>query len=243
LTNGFVVWDDALLVTKNPIAHGLTWANIKAAFTTYDPELYIPLTLLSFQINYSLHELLPFGYHLVNLLLHFGSVLMIAWVMFGMTKNRVAAIVTALLFAVHPINVEAVAWVSGRKDVLAAFFFLLSIGAFLKKDDSDRSWLWYAISIASFVLGLLAKVSVVTLPVALLLIDWYRQKPLSKKTWMELIPFFALSIVFVIIASLGKSSTDEFFIEKLLMGALSIVLHLVHIVFPIGFSRHRADPR
>jgi hypothetical protein len=123
LMNGFVVWDDALLVVNNPIAHGLTWMNIKAAFTSYDPELYIPLTFLSFQINYALGGLAPFGYHLGNLLLHFGSVLLVAWAIFGITKNRATAIITALLFAVHPINVEAVAWVSGRKDVLAAFFF------------------------------------------------------------------------------------------------------------------------
>ncbi len=236
LMNGFVVWDDALLVTANPTAHGLTWTNIVRAFTTYDPELYIPLTLLSFQINYSLHELSPFGYHLVNLLLHVGSVLMVAWVMFAVTKNRVAAIVTALLFAIHPINVEAVAWVSGRKDVLAAFFFLLSLGAYLKKEDGSRFWLWYAVSLGSFALGLMSKVSIVFLPLILLLLDWYRQKPLTKKTWIELIPFFALSVLFVIIASLGKSSTDEFFFEKILMGARSVVLHLVHLVYPVGFS-------
>lgn len=239
LTNDFVVWDDALLVTQNPTAHGLTWTNIVRAFTTYDPELYIPLTLLSFQLNYTLHELHPFGYHLVNLLLHFGSVLMVAWVMFAITKNRTAAIITALLFAIHPINVEAVAWVSGRKDVLAAFFFLLSIGAFLTRErhpERVEGWLWYAASAVLFALGLMAKVSIALLPLILLLVDWYRQKPITKKTWMELIPFFALSILFVIVAGLGKSSTDEFFWEKILMGARSIALHLIHLVYPVGFS-------
>jgi predicted negative regulator of RcsB-dependent stress response len=243
LMNGFVVWDDALLVVNNPIAHGLTWMNIKAAFTSYDPELYIPLTFLSFQINYALGGLAPFGYHLGNLLLHFGSVLLVAWAIFGITKNRATAIITALLFAVHPINVEAVAWVSGRKDVLAAFFFLLALRAFIKKEEADEchperveGWLWYGISIGAFLLGLLAKVSIVTLPFALLLIDWYRKKPITKKTWIELAPFFLLSVLFAIIASIGKVSSDVFFFEKFLMGCLSIVLHLWHVIFPVGFS-------
>lgn len=236
LQNGFVTWDDELLITENPVSHGLTWPNIKSAFTTFDPELYIPLTLMSFQLNYVLGGLEPFGYHLGSLLLHFVSTLLVAGVVYGIAKNRTAAIVAALLFAVHPVNVETVAWASGRKDAMMTPFFLLSILLYLKAQQDRR--MMYIGSIGTFLLALLAKVTVAPLPAILVLIDWYQGKSLwSWKVWVQKIPYFVLSLIFSVAAMFGKSdSSGALFWEKFLIGMRSATLHLWHLVVPWGFS-------
>lgn len=132
LQNDFVYWDDSLLIKENPIVRGLTWQNVKAAFSRYDPELYIPLTFLSYQATYMLSELDPFLYHLGNIFLHALNVILVLVLVYKLRRSRTEALVCAALFAIHPLHTEAVAWASGRKDLLSAFFFLLSVLTYLK---------------------------------------------------------------------------------------------------------------
>jgi hypothetical protein len=142
LGNEFVTWDDGLLITENPIIQGLSLHHLWLAFTSYDPELYIPLTFVSYQINYVIGGLQPFGYHLVNLLLHMGNAIMVGLIverLFSVTVrsgeprlSATAGSIAGLLFALHPLHTEAVVWAAARKDVLSAFFFLLVVFCYLQ---------------------------------------------------------------------------------------------------------------
>lgn len=235
LGNDFVFWDDPELVIENPIVHGLTLPHIRSAFTTYDPDLYVPLTMLSFQMNYAVAELHPFLYHFTNILLHAASAVLVGGVALLLLRKKSVALAAALLFAVHPINAEAVAWVSARKDVLSSFFFLCSLVGFLWYRSNERVQ-WYAISLLGFLLALLSKVSVLGLPFILLLCDWYRGRPLSRRRLMEIAPFFVLSIVFGIVSLFGKMGGSQPLTAKMLVGFKATIFSLFHLVWPVGYS-------
>ena len=235
LFNGFVLWDDNLLILENPISHGLSLSHIWQAFTTYDPDLYVPLTFISFQINYLIGGLHPFIYHLTNVLLHAGNAILVGWIIFWLSKKKSVAIFTALLFAAHPINVEAVAWASARKDVLSSFFFLLSLGLFLQwRDVKHRGW--YAGGLISFLCGLLSKVSIVPLPLILVMTDWYRTRKISKDSLLATAPFFLLSVILGVVSLYGKAGGSQTMTAKLLVGFKAVVFSLWHLVWPFGYS-------
>jgi len=244
LTNNFVSLDDPYVIYHNLAIRGLSLANVKQMFSMYDPELYTPLTFLSFAFDYLRGGLDPFQYHLTNLILHTLNALLVAWIMLKFTKNRLAALFLGLLFAVHPINTEVVAWATARKEVLSTFFFLLSLLAFLLYRESGKvscrfkSAANYALSLAFYLLGLLSKVTIFTLPVLLLLIDWRERRPIGKRTALELSPFFALSIVFGIIGVIPKSAifASTTFAQKILMAAKSVMFYLWKFLMPTGLS-------
>ncbi|MBI2117837.1 hypothetical protein HYT95_02960, partial [Candidatus Peregrinibacteria bacterium] len=156
LKSEYVAYDDELLMVDNVKARGVTWENVKAAFTTYDPELYIPLTLLTEQIEYSIVGTWnPAVSHGISLGLHIMNAVLVFFLMTLLLRNdrwsgkkdgrgkmeergtsqRATvwmALGTALIWAIHPLNVEAVAWASARKDLLSGFFFLLSLCTYLR---------------------------------------------------------------------------------------------------------------
>lgn len=237
LNNGFVEWDDPALVLENPAVQSINPHTLRTIFTTYDPELYVPVTLLSYQLDHLIGGLEPFFYHLDSLLLHIGNVLLVFWLLLLLTKNKIAAFTGALLFAVHPLNVETVAWVSARKDLLSTTFFLLSIVTYLRSRNHRRT-LFFILSIAAFALGLMAKVMVVTLPLILLLIDWRERRTDYGKLLTEKIPYVALALLFGSIAVIGKQAffaTASPF-DSILIGARSTLFYLQKIILPLGLS-------
>ncbi len=235
LGSDFVFWDDPSLIIDNPAVHGFTFKNIASAFSTYDPDLYVPLTTLSYQLNYALGGLSPFLYHLTNVVLHAANAVLTGWVTLLLFRRKSVAVITALLFLVHPINVEAVVWISARKDLLSAFFFLLALGSYLQwKNSVKRSW--YGTSLASFLLGLLSKVSVIFLPVILLLTDWRHKRPFTRATLISLAPFFLLSVIFGIVAVAGKLESTRPLWMKLLLGMQATLFSLWHLVWPMNYS-------
>jgi tetratricopeptide (TPR) repeat protein len=236
LKNGFVGWDDGTLILNNPIITTFTFHSIYQAFTSFDPELYVPLTTITFQLNHLIAGLNPFVFHLTNLVLHITNALLVLWIARLFNLQKTTAFIIALLFAIHPINTEAVAWASARKDVLSALFLLWSIAAYLKYTQ-EASRRWYIISIALCALGLLSKITVMMLPAILLLIDWYLDRPIDRRALTEKIPHAALSIIFIVIALFGKSVTGTAFIwEKLLMGAKATIFYLLKFFAPYGLS-------
>ncbi|MBI5237037.1 MAG: hypothetical protein HY887_01250, partial [Deltaproteobacteria bacterium] len=219
LQNGFVNWDDSFYVYRNPNISALNLETVKWAFRAEVNAQWHPLTILSFTADYAIWGLNPKGYHLTNNIFHALNtflIFMITWRLFdcggracapaapsGGVIDRgplAAALITALLFGLHPMRVESVAWVTERKDVLYAFFFLLSILAYLRyvrHDGSKRAS--YLLCLACFILALMSKPMAVTLPVVLLILDLYPLGRLSVKgirhTLIEKIPFFALSVL------------------------------------------------
>jgi tetratricopeptide (TPR) repeat protein len=235
LANEFVNYDDGLLIYNNPISQGLTLRNLHLAFTSYDPELYIPLTFLSYQVNYAIGGLNPIGYHVLNLLLHTGNALLFAGIAWLLTRKHAVALIAGLLFLVHTLNVEAVAWAAARKDLLASFFFLASLGALLL--SREKSSKWYIFSLIFFACALLSKVSTIMLPLVVLILDWCERRPLlTKQKIVELAPYIVLCIAFAIVAALGKIGTGSLFLEKILIGGKAAVFYLTKLFIPVGLS-------
>jgi tetratricopeptide (TPR) repeat protein len=170
--NGFV-YDDFQYVTENPhVQDGLTPEGAWWALTATDAGNWHPLTWLSLQLDNQLYGLDPWGYHLTNVLLHAANVVLLFGVLFRMTGALWRSALVAALFALHPMHVESVAWVTERKDVLSTFFALLAIGAYaryIERPGLTR----YLLVVVCFVLGLLAKPMLVTLPCVLLLLDYW----------------------------------------------------------------------
>lgn len=170
LGNGFA-WDDIYLVVKNPYIKG--WDNLPGLFTTgywasigKTGGLYRPLTMFSFLAEHSLAGLYPLVYHLDNILLHTACSLLVYFIVRELAEHRYAPLFAALLFAVHPVHTEAVAWVSGRAELLATLFFLLAFLGFLRRWGGR---LWFLVSPALFLSGVLSKETAAMLPAVIFL--------------------------------------------------------------------------
>ena len=190
LDGQFLAWDDDVNLVTNQWYRGLGPAEIRWAFSNVRMGHYIPITWLSFSANYAAGGMNPWGYHLVNLLLHAANAAIFYLVARrllaaarnggpqagrGETAVTWGATVAALVFALHPLRVESVAWVTERRDVLSGFFFLTAVLAYLRAvepgDQPARRWL--AGSMLLFAAGLLSKASIMALPAVLVLLDVY----------------------------------------------------------------------
>jgi protein O-mannosyl-transferase len=237
LRNDFVRWDDGMLVYENPAIREISPRSLAYIFTHYDPELYIPLTFLTYQIEYQLGGQGAFIYHFNNLLLHTLNALLTAWFVFLLGRRKWLALLCGLLFAVHPLHAEAVEWVSARKDVLSTFFFLFSVIAYMHwREDRIKRLLLF--SLAAFAFGLVSKVMVITLPVILLLIDWKERRRISLRMLTEKIPYIAVAGVFGVIAVLGKTGViqSSTLSAKILMACKSAVFYLEKLLWPTKLS-------
>ena len=177
LGNGFVNFDDHSYITENShIKSGITPESIKWAFTSVFHSNWHPLTLLSHMLDWSLFGANASGHHLINLLLHIGSVLFLFFFLNKTTRSLWSSAFVAALFALHPLRVESVAWAAERKDVLSVFLGLASIYAYACYAESCKLS-QYFLCLVLFALSLLAKPMLVTLPFVLLLLDYW---PLSR---------------------------------------------------------------
>lgn len=196
LKNEFTNWDDEFYVINNNLLPGPDLAGI---FSEPVVGNYHPLTVLSLAFNYAISQLDPFSYLLINYLLHIiNTLLVFRFIYLIGGKNIFVAAFTALVFGVHPMHVESVAWVSERKDVLYTLFFILSLIQYWKfLESGKRIDLWVCFGL--FVLSLLSKPAAVILPLVLLLLDYWKGRDFTVKMITEKIPFFILSLLFGII--------------------------------------------
>jgi tetratricopeptide (TPR) repeat protein len=171
--NGFVNFDDDRYVVDNPqIRSGLSWSAVSWAFTSLEQANWHPLTWLSHALDYQLFHLNPAGHHYTNLLLHAANALLLFLILQWFTGYTARSLMVAALFAVHPLNVESVAWVAERKNVLCMFFFLLAVAAYgwyVRKPGIAR----YLLVALAFALALMSKPMAITLPFVLLLLDYW----------------------------------------------------------------------
>lgn len=207
----FINCDDDVFVYRNPaVLNGLQMDSVSQVLTGTQDTFYYPLTVLSFMADAQLHGMNPAGFHLTNVLLHTGSVLLLFGFLVRLTGSFWKSAVVAALFAIHPLQAEAVSWVTGRKDVLSGLFFMLTLHAYLSYvRQSSFSWLRYGLVFILFFVGLMAKPMLVTLPFVLLLLDGWplnRLKTQFRRAILEKIPFFLAAGVFSWIA-LGATSS------------------------------------
>lgn len=214
-TFSFVNFDDITYITLNShIKDGITWEGIKWAFTsqsvTNELPMWHPVTWLSLMADYSLFGMDPAGYHIENVVLHILNSILVLFLLLKMTGRVLPCAAAALLFAVHPLHVESVAWVTERKDVLSTFLGFLSAYAFLLYLDKRKIPV-YAVAIVLFAFSLLAKPMLVTLPFVLLLFDIWPLKRFDLKNIRALVfeklPFFITSFVFSVAAYISQGST------------------------------------
>jgi Flp pilus assembly protein TadD len=218
--DAFVILDDNHYISDNPhVTTGLSWSNAAWAFTTDYFCNWHPLTWISFMIDFQFYGANAGGFHLTNVILHVANTLLLFLLLQAMTGRFWPSAMVAALFAWHPLHVESVAWVSERKDVLSAFFWITTIMIYVKyvevcraiKDETRSESqvaskririFFYLLTLLSFVLGLMSKPMLVTLPCVLLLLDYWPLKRTSialefsssSKLVVEKVPFFALAL-------------------------------------------------
>jgi tetratricopeptide (TPR) repeat protein len=250
----FVNYDDDANVYENPVVEkGLTPGSIPWAFTHPQVANWIPLTTLSHILDCQLFGLRAGGHHLVNVLFHAGTAVLLFLVLRRMTGSLWRSAFVAAVFAVHPLRAESVAWVSERKDVLSGFFFMLTIGAYVeyvekRKAESRKQRFSYALTLGVFALGLLAKNMVVTLPFVLLLLDYwplgrYNNRWQLRQALDEKDPFIVLSIASCAAGTLvrGLIITDASQLPlpaRIGNALVSCVVYLRQMVFPVGLAIH-----
>jgi len=189
---GFI-WDDDKYVTANPLltAPDGLW---RIWFSFDSPSQYFPLVYTTFRAGHALWGLDPAGYHWVNILLHAVNALLL-WRLLD-RLDIPGAWLAAAIFALHPVQVESVAWITELKNVQMGFFFLLSLMAWTAwmRRETARPWLFYLLSLLAYALALCSKTTACTLPVALLLMAWLRGKRIGWRQAVEVVPFVALGI-------------------------------------------------
>jgi Tfp pilus assembly protein PilF len=239
LNNDFTNWDDDGYVVKNPDIMGLTFHNIAEVFSSTYISNYQPLTMLSYMIDFQLFQLNPMAFHVTNLLWHIANCLLVFMFMYSLSGSNLAGLIAALLFAIHPLRVESVAWIAERKDVMSAFFFLLSLLFYVRYLKTPKRT-WYHLGIISFLFSLLCKPMAVSLPFVLLLIYYLKNGRPDKKALLNTIPFFALTAIFSIVTLFAQNvlapvGTDTFslsIIHRLCIPFYGILFYIVKTIFP-----------
>lgn len=242
---GGFIWDDDKYVTENP----LLWDQdglYRIWFTTDSPSQYFPMVYTSFLIEYAFWELDPFGYHVTNIVIHCANALLL-WLLLSLLRLR-GAWLAAAIFALHPVQVESVAWITERKNVLTAFFSFLSLLAWLRFIDPGRrgqsAWPSYLLSFFLYLVALLSKTTACTLPAALVLLLWMRGIRVDWKRWLQIAPYVALGLAAGLLSIWWEKhhqGTDTTvigldFLERILIASRAVWFYLGKLVVPIDLA-------
>lgn len=255
LKNGFTNWDDNAYVFENEtLKEPLPKATAHFFGPNYFVGNYIPLTMMVYALEYKAAGLSPGFYHAVNLCIHLANIVLVFWFIFLLSgrKPLVAALV-ALFFGIHPAHVESVAWIAELKDVLYCFFFLAGLICYFtylerKKAAAPRHYLYLALCFFCFLLSLLSKPAAVIFPPVLLLLDFYTRRVHSRQVWLEKLPFFALSLLFGIIAIKAQAADqllhdDHPLSQRFFFAAYSILSYLVKLFLPLNLANFYPYPQ
>jgi len=245
LKNGFVNFDDDVYVTENSnIKNGFTPQSILWALTSTHAENWHPLTWLSHILDYKLFGLNPAGHHFTNLMLHIINTLLLFFILQKMTGSTWPSAFVAALFAIHPLHVESAAWIAERKDVLSAFFWLLTMLVYWHYTQRP-TLLRYLGTLILFSLGLMAKPMLVTLPFVLLLLDYWPLKRAidSKRSIFKLVleklPFIVLAAISSVITYSLQTKTGIDILPlsaRISNAAVSYISYIGKMIYPAGLS-------
>jgi len=202
-------FDDDLYVTNNPDIKEINGDNLRKIFTKPYVGLYLPLTMLTLMADFAMHELNPKGYHVTNLLMHLISTVLVFFLILKIKPDRYIAGLAAMIFAIHPLHVESVTWISERKDVLYSLFYLAGLITYLNFTHKP-SVKNYLLTMLLFILSLISKAVAVSFPLFLVAFDWYRGRNIfNLKVILEKVPFFGLSLFFGLLGIYFTSTADD----------------------------------
>jgi tetratricopeptide (TPR) repeat protein len=257
LGNQFTNWDDGMIYQNHSIRN-LSWEGIKKIFTLQRGNTYQPIRMLSYAIDYRIWELNPLGYHLTNILLYILTCIMIFFTLVQLSmglrekastdSHKRVALFGALLFAAHPVHVEAVTWLAARKEVLQGFFFFLAFFLYLKASQELRRKAIYLIFVILFVVfAILSKPSAVVFPGVIIIYEIARRKErlfsFLKSHWIFLSVSTVLSAVFIFIlmkvmieAGGIKPYRGDSFLSNILVSLYAFIYHLKLLILTINYS-------
>lgn len=251
LDNDLTYWDDDKYVTTNALVRDISPAGVADIFNPWsimdDSSVrlteYLPLTTLTHAIVYHFSGLNPVGYHIANLLLYLADIVLLYYFLSYLIKDSFAAFISTLVFAVHPVHVESVAWVAATKDVLSFLFFIGAMFLYVRYSrGGERRRLFYALSLAVFFAGLLAKSLIVTLPFILILYDMLVER--KRPRVLDKIPYFVigalLSVLYLKVNSDFVAAkyllSDAGLYTRSLMVTKLLAEYLRMIVFPTDLN-------
>ena len=269
LRNEFVGWDDYELLVQNPHYRGLGWSELGWMFTTFHTGHYQPLSWITFAVDYLIWGMNPLGYHLTNLVLHTVNAALFYFLAQRLLsvalsipypsadlRLKLAAGFATLFFAIHPLRVESVAWATERRDVLSGLFFLATVLCYLRaataSNNVSHRQRWLGAALSCYGLSLLSKASGVTLTLVLLVIDVYPLRrlgpgkwfgPLSRRVWLEKVPFLFLAALAGIIAPLAQQDAGAVaslrvhgLASRLAQSLYGLVFYLWKTILPLDLS-------
>ncbi len=240
LHNGFqLAWDDTYYIRDNPLIYSF---NLKEIFSRYVMGNYHPLTILTLATEYHFFGLNETGYHTVNILLHLLNVILVFYAVFLLNDKAGVALVASLLFGIHPLHVESVAWVAELKDLLYTFFFLAAYISYLKYlKDPQKNNFFFALLL--FAASLLSKAMAVSLPVVLLLTDYFMGRKINRKTLLEKAPFFLLAIALGVVAIAAQKSAEVIqditvftLPQRIVFACYGFITYLSKLLLPLNLS-------
>lgn len=265
LYNGFVAWDDTDAFLKNPHYRGMSWDHLQWMFTTFHQGHYQPLSWVTLGLDYTLWGMNPAGYHLTSMLLHTANAILLYFLILALLRIVFAqadqkhiifywaAMAGALLFALHPLRVESVAWATERRDVLSGLFFLLSLLMYVHKSQASTSKRkWLLLSLLFFVLSLSSKAWAITLPVVLIILDIYPLRRFydaqGQFRWrigllVEKIPYCIFAFAAAVMASFAQQEAgatrtfDSYtFIERCAQALYGLCFYVWKTISPFNLS-------
>lgn len=250
-SNDFTNYDDPQQLTENKDITALSLTNLRVIFSSFYVGMYQPFTTLCFAIVFKFFALKPFAYHALSLLLHFINISLVFLLIKKLTEKREIVFTVTLLFALNPMQVEAVAWVSATSTLLFSLFFLLASINYLNFLEDKRSKRYYYFSLLYFVFSLLSKSAAVTLPMLLLLFDYFKNTKITRKDILNKLPFFALSIAFGLITIVGRKDAGHIFdiskyydiFDRIIIIFSSISFYITSIFIPFKLSAFHPYPQ
>jgi hypothetical protein len=230
-------WDDSQYVVDNEVVKGFSPDHLRAAFSRYFVGNYAPLQIVSYMFDYTLWGVKPAGFILTNILLHALNGILFYFLLFRMTGDRLWSSIAAFIFLFHPLQVESVAWISQRKNVLSMFFFLISFHAYYDYLSHEfRSLRAYALSLITFFMALLTKSVAIVMPLALVLLEGSAFHEKRGEKHRSILPFILVAALFAAIAIVSQSNDS---IEGLWGYQTGSPLNTFYTMLPV-FARYLA---
>jgi protein O-mannosyl-transferase len=250
LKSQFLNWDDNMYVTTNPYIKNLSFVTIRHIFSSFHLGLYKPVVLLSFAIEKHFFGFNPFPYHLNNLLFHIFNCIFVFFLLRRLKLCSWGAFFATLLFAVHPMRVESVAWIAERKDVLYVFFALASMLSYLKYRENRNPLLWYWFSVVLFSFSLMCKPMGITLPILLFLFDYFYEEKNIKNSFRDKIPFVLLSVGIFMLSVFSASEAKALYVRQgynrfdyFMLGFYSLYEYVKRLFIPLDLSAFYPYPQ